>query len=1264
MLGRLFNSAASSLNPATFASRNSAPLESVTEEEHTRTLLFPDAALLSRSPGNAYPFHGVTSPNASAASAFDDRGGLELEVPKDFRIVIAQDALGDRDEPCILLDTQVPEVPVQGLGLERANMPETPHGSIGHARSRSTTKSATWDLNASGGITSPTGLFSGSISRSPATASNPIGVGAFGRARLRSSTLTGGSLFDADSGSGRTANDTHGLLNCIFGSSAFSYRGPSTKMHVLSLEDEHRAAGQTTSPVLSPDSDIFGPRDPRDPRRRTPLSRAYTMSAQEGYNSLPDPKLHSTGKVLFTRMFSISLPETADTVTPVEEHPAGNRTGSFSTGFPFPDVSRRPKMKEKRAPMYAVAIVVKLPLIPKTVSRPPSRLGSRAPSIARPQGSVSSSLDSEGRSTWSFVDHNPTLLPTTASLDDRVDVLVEHWDVITRTLSFLEKEASKEILARLIATSMQVPRPLRPMGMHRSGSTIVQLAPNALFDHAKLKEDATHAMRRISLALRIPRVVPGQGRWGVWREEARWIAKCLGDKEHSFFFLVLLTSFLGNHTEWLSLLGPDWYRRRHHLQQKAQQDMGLVISHRTVIVSPDKMVARRLIFLLSAFLPGKPRIEGISSPLRPGTSASASFRPSSHSPPNAVPLRQESLLRIMNKRARANRVNTYEPKQEGPESTSSADGPNSDKADTPELSHHRADSDARSIKTASLPIPFNDPSTRKSSAATTSTATPSKTTPVPYFTSKARPTAGAEDAYQGLANDSNESLASTNLIQTLKRSEGTNVSMESSGSHAGTGSRWGSLMSGFWSPRQDSSTDGSDLHFTPKGSSRNNTLHGGREAPKAPAKLDTLFDNPQKPMQESNERSSRDIPIRASQESELAQDQSVSDTVVEEPLRSPLKLFVDEADGVIDVDLPLPGFLSLSSSVNDSATMLTSPKKPRTSVSSLEGSHLHTPLPSKDNENLPVQVSGWLKRFHEDFSIQAVKPYEALEADIKRAMAAEPTPQNIGSTPQTASESGPADRWVDVCTTLIADTRSSTIKRVRLQRRIRPASDSNPTTESPAVTPHLAPSGYPQLGSLLGRGNLTRKASSATLSEAIVAESPNVEERFIEEAVMDLDSVLTDAVERVLARSTYSSKHPSRAASPTRGATSPRTSRHRDSIDARNANPLSQPTTTTPPAQEETQPSLEIPRQECKKMVLGALEEVVRSVQTERSQEDTALGRDILGSAAAAAAEGGATEKGKWWRGKRELDALRQAMPDNGLREGVKKWLAEVEESF
>jgi hypothetical protein len=335
---------------------------------------------------------------------------------------------------------------------------------------------------------------------------------------------------------------------------------------------------------------------------------------------------------------------------------------------------------------------------------------------------------------------------------------------------------------------------------------------------------------------------------------------------------------------------------------------------------------------------------------------------------------------------------------------------------------------------------------------------------------------------------------------------------------------------------------------------------------------------------------------------------------------SPLKMSVRAEEGVVDIDLPLPGFMSLSSSGDSTVA---SPKKTRTSVTSMDaiasthssGSGFHGV--GKDNDGPSAHVAGWLKQFHEDFSLQAVRPYASLEAEIKQAMRAEPSPY-IPSTPDVDG----SERWVDVATTLIADTRASTVKRIRLRRKITVGQDS------PTHTP-VSPTNGLHSGAARHTGGSRSSQFPAffngpdKIPESSTAEEQDqsfVEERFIEEPVMDLDGVLVDAVERVLGQSGYSSLAHSRAPSPTR---------------ARRAEDSKSPRT-------DEAPPLEVPRGECRKMVLGALEEVVRIVTAEHCREDV---DSSLGLA-----------------DRERRRALAGA--DNTLREGIRKWLLDVEESW
>ncbi|KAL1962905.1 hypothetical protein VTN77DRAFT_9083 [Rasamsonia byssochlamydoides] len=1224
MLGRLL----STFSPATYSSRNQAVLESVTEEEHTSGLLFPDASLLRRSNTHAYPLQSsFNSPNASSAGAYDDRGGLELDVIKDFRFIIAQNALGDRDEPCILLDSRGSPDPLpQGLGLDpqlfdSASGRHSRTSSVSRASRRGSIQSLQSSLTEASSI---------SQAATPRKAS-PVTSGAFTRARGRSSTFsqTDGGYEPLHNRPSADSTES-GLLNCIFGSSAFSYRGSSTKMHILSTDSESGNA-----PGTSPAPREMDTLAARGTSMRGPLARAYSSGAQPSSSSYFSDRAHevkspSKVTVLITRMFSVNLPEGPDTTVESPEVPnPAQLESSQEGGYPFPDFLKRRKIKEKKTPMYAVAITIQIPLAARHHGRPQSRLGGHGPDGVRP---MSFSLDSDHRWSSSFLDDN---LSPSANLDERLDILVDHWDVITRTLSHLERLARREILIllkKIDALSGPQPKPAKAPNMQRTNQTIVQLRPNVLAGHTKLRQEMLLSAQRISAALRIPRVVIGQSRWGVWREEARWIARLLADKEHGLFFLVLITAFLGNHTEWLNSLGPEWYRKRHYQLQKAQQDADPTILNRTVIISDNKMVARRLIFLLSAFLPSKQRFEVLGSPLRPSTSTSTSMRPLSQSPPNVPILRQESLRRTINRRARAQRLNA-EDTENHQRSTSVSSGEtahrsseDADPGNPPaEYPKSRRDSDVRSIRTASLPIHANDVRTRNCSAATTSATTPGSAIPVPHFASRQRRTHG------------NDSYASAKLLQNLRRSESSSTSSDGNF----PGSKWGNILSGLWSSRQELSGNDGHVASARRGSTSRTLAARPEDRPQDLITSKTAETESSLESGAKEPPSSENITIPSSPTAArhgLDQDQQEPLSQADHVKESPLKLSVRSKDGVVDVDLPFPGFVSLSSS-GDST--LASPKKTRTSVTSVDaGGSTHSSVsnfnfPLRDYDGPNLNVAGWLKSFHEDFLLQAVRPYHGVEADIKRAMLAEPTPHV--SVPTVDAENANAnDRWVDVATTLIADTRTCTVKRLRLRRKISAngvarQGQSASFGGTPSTTPRQGSETLSSTGQFSGFFSNTvryrKNSTPAALGLGDWLEVNDAEVKFIEEPVMDVDGTLVDAVERVLVQSGQSSLAQSRTPSPHRG--------HRGEDKS----------TGETAGRNDTPPVVEVPRGECRKMVLGALEEVVRSVAAEHCREDVEAEFGIDAPLS-------------------ESDSKRRTVHvDNTLREGVRKWLLDVEEA-
>src|SRR5690606_14100238 len=147
----------------------------------------------------------------------------------------------------------------------------------------------------------------------------------------------------------------------------------------------------------------------------------------------------------------------------------------------------------------------------------------------------------------------------------------------------------------------------------------------------------------------------GQGRWGIWRDEAIWTSKWTQSLDQGHFFNNLLTGFLATHTDWLQALSPPSLRRRYFSNKQHREGEDLSLPARTIIISEDKMAARRLIFLLSAFLPANQQLS-TSRAHRPSTSTSIGGF--AHSPPTyVVPvLREESLRRKINRRTGNRRV--------------------------------------------------------------------------------------------------------------------------------------------------------------------------------------------------------------------------------------------------------------------------------------------------------------------------------------------------------------------------------------------------------------------------------------------------------------------------------------------------------------------------------------------------------------------------------------------------------------------------------
>lgn len=815
----------------------------------------------------------------------------------------------------------------------------------------------------------------------------------------------------------------------------------------------------------------------------------------------------------------------------------------------------------------------------------------------------------------------------TSDVDDRVGLVGQHWDVISRTLISLQFVVQEKILALLKTADITSPS-TNPQsqtagsaatGREPSMSSLprrsMKLQPGALAFDADLQKSAELAGSRVVRGVKIPRVVTGQGRWGVWREEARCLGRWAGGRDQNFFFFNLLTAFLGCHVDWLKVLGPTWHRRRYREQQKSSPGENLTVSSRTVIISADKMAARRLIFLLSTFLPtSRTSYDGVSL-LRPNTSVS--FQAFSQSPPSGAAIsRQQSLRRTINRRGGSNASHA---RSSGIERSAVSSASNSIESEstmkTPNTGDRtRRSSEARSIVKANLAAPDTDPNTRKSSAATTSTTTPNGVVPVPHFSSHR--TNSISGSGPTPRPGSSGSLASANLMHTLQRNNSNNTSSDSQ-----SGSRWGSLKS-LWSmgARRDSSTDQSELMYGTDEGLGISSVNGSRTVDRTSrTKLEQMVSElsvdgewyPEDLVQSEPASANTTQPspglYGTSNETPSLGGQVIPQLSKSTESPPPLKMSVNESDGVIDVEIPYLSFGSPQS--------LPIGRSNSTS-SSLGGSSFGQPSTcsfiDRDTDH-PVNVAGWLGRFHPDFTLQAVNPYPDLEADIRRTMSAEPTPVSAATTPNL--DQGPTEKWVDVCTTLIADTRTFSIKRLRLRRLVRLI----PASSQPAVASgrYAAPirSQY---------GNPYDQSSTAPV---LPMTELHLKDAFAEEPIVDFDSTLVDAIERVLAQSGGSSRAHS--------ATSSRSSSRRGRKERASGEDAAAP--------------VDVQKGECKQIVLGALEQIVKAVAAEMAagegDEGESKGKDESED------EDGASA------GREEHSGV-----ESTLREGIRKWLGQVEE--
>ena len=405
---------------------------------------------------------------------------------------------------------------------------------------------------------------------------------------------------------------------------------------------------------------------------------------------------------------------------------------------------------------------------------------------------------------------------------------------------------------------------------------------------------------------------------------------------------------------------------------------------------------------------------------------------------------------------------------------------------------------------------------------------------------------------------SSGSSASFSLIHTLRRSGTGNASTDSSA----TGASGWSFLSSIWSNPRSSASEASTYPDEPVDcTAPPRSLHSSVCAEKYDDEVVVQEHDLYPGYDEQIQSPPRFDSVQFSQQ--LQQD-------------APLNVSIAE-DGVVDVEIPLfPSILSLpifGHSTANSSSPIGSPAS--TGYNSLDRSSFSFNSflnHCEDTTDTTLNVAGWMEdeRFHPDFCLQAVKPYTELEADIRRAMRAEPTPALLPGTP--------TDKWVDVCSVLLADTRTYTIKRLKLKRRMRA---SNLMTGT-AITP-------------------TTFIPTATLHQRTPSFSSNEEEyeeeEYEEEWVMDMDDTLATAVERTIGVDSETCS--SRTSTTNKQQTKPRSALGKDP-------------TIPPPTPDNTTINSKSLGSDCKGLILGALEEVVKRCATARTTGGAGFVENVL----------------------------------------------------
>ncbi|KAI9725219.1 MAG: hypothetical protein M1828_003400 [Chrysothrix sp. TS-e1954] len=1089
---------------------------SVTEDAHTFGLLFPSADSLRSGHHGSYPLH---EPPLHQLGDFDVMGRESGAINVDqIRVIVARDEVGSAQRS-VVYDTK---------SRSSTSRPPSPV----HQRPTSRHGDASRDSQALYLPTSPLSPKSPGINRvrfgKPDPKNGHSRVSSFGnlvsptlpwnlsegsfvqRARSRNNSVS--SLSERNSTSLANNRDLdEELLNCLdcaFGSTASSVKESTTKIHMMpsrARPTRNPESGFAKSPSMTRISEAEDGKSPLQYSGQSLSSLSHMAQIRMGP---PGVVRAQHPQLLITRTFPIHA-------THVDSNNA-KATSSSSVGVG--DNSQRRKPRQPKPTLYAVAIVIEMPERTKPTSghSMASPASDSSAIQAESKGSVPSSLGSEVYSSWTNTSTGPRKISNSNdafdAFDSRTVVVLQQWDPLLRIMSNLQEALANDLNTTSSQTDVidngndalncwtntGVPNPVPRL------DTVVPLQ--------NLEKAVESSSQRLSAAFSSRLAATGQNRWSVWRDEARQVLHRGQLYAHSTFLSTALTAFLATHLQWLAPSESSMRRKRDEENQECQ-----ILSSRTIIVCKDRLLSRRLLFLLSSFLPAEPTpsslmddelYDTVKETLTPMLKPSTSNQSSSSS--HAGSSRQEdgACLRVVRQESphsasrKSNLSNAIEASRQGLEKPSS-------------IKSHNWMGDDGIARNAMVTMCLTKPELSKPRAHF---ASPTDTPPL-------------SSSFDATRRESASSAASLKLAQ--------NLTARIRKSHA------------------DLSTQEADRNAEAMFDTHN--LQNEESMPvesslNAPQKHDSISRPTAAGPTPSTFLKSQDTNQTIEDATQLSQDEQIHEVnkefetkarditcqgrpqkCTEEPdnsLSMPFKLSINRQDGCIDVDIPIPsnGSVACSPSRSD----MTSGSNQSTSYEPLSDLDLDS---HRQGQDLSTRCGGFLPQVRQDLAVQAVPHYKGLDDEIRAFMSQEPTPKRITSRQE--------ESWLDVCSTVIADTRSGTVRRLKLRRLVR----NNPV---------LNPSNEP----LNGLPSHQRQTVQ--------------EEEITEEVITEADDVLLSTVEKLAAHSGQSSRADS--AVPSRSP-SPRAGPGQDS---------------RAPAQSKYA-GLDVPRDACRALIFGALEQIVKT---------------------------------------------------------------------